>query len=152
MFILVNSSLRRSRFFFIAFSDSQNGGWLVLAFLLDQLSFHSNVVVCGPLLSSCPVRSVVWSAACSANQWCWLQCSPAANKHSRTLRTSPVWKHAKEGFLGILQASKLYFTSLGHFCNIRTFFCVFPDFTVFIFVTRKLNIVSLKDYDLKEPK
>lgn len=74
-------------------------GWF-LAFLIDQLSFHSHVVFCGPSLSSCPVCPVVWSAACSANQWCWLPCSPAANKHSRTFRTSPVWKHAKKGFWG----------------------------------------------------
>lgn len=85
---------------FVAPSDLQDGRWLLLAFLIDQLSFHSHVVFCGPSLSSCPVCPVVWSAACSANQWCWLPCSPAANKRSRTLRTSPVWKHAREGFWG----------------------------------------------------
>lgn len=58
----------------------------------------------------------------------------------------------RQDFGGSFKLQIFIFTSLGHFCNIRTFLCVFPGFSVFIVVTRKLNIVSLKDQDLKEPK
>lgn len=53
---------------------------------------------------------------------------------------------------GSFRLQSFIFISLGHFCNIITFLCVLACFGVFICVTRKLNAVSLKKQDLKEPK
>lgn len=51
-----------------------------------------------------------------------------------------------------LHSSVLFFTSLGHFSHIRIF--LYPPFagiSVFVWLTSKLNAVSLKDKDSKEP-
>lgn len=133
MFILVNFLLQRNRFFFISFSDTLE--WWLVGFGLPNrpvvISFPCGIlwsfIVLLPSLSC----GLICRLLCKSMTLVAMQpCSQQTQQDSQN--TSHV-KTCKERFSGLLQASELYFTSLGHFCNIRTFLCVFPFFSVFFF-------------------
>lgn len=84
--------------------------------------------------------------------------SSAASKRSRDsqnishVRTYKMGRGNQGGKSPSSFRALLFLTSLGYFSHIRIFLCPpFAGISVFICLTSRLNAVSLKDKDLKEP-